>query len=145
MKTVISSLILGVALTMCAPQPAGASDVAFTLPVASYHACRDCGFNELNPGAGIEVDMHGSGRHRTYWGAGAYRNSHNDTTKYVSAGYEYKAMRYLHVGAEGGRLWGYDETDVMAAPSVRVGNDRVSVKALVVPGVVAGFQVRIGL
>jgi len=120
--------------------PALAADVSLTYSVASYHWCRDCGYNETNPGVGIEVAL-GS---EWYVGAGAYHNSFAETTGYVSVGYEHRLARYLTAGVEAGHLWGYDETDWMAAPTLSIGTDRLNVKALIVPTVVIGFQIRAG-
>jgi len=128
--------------------PVKAADVTVTHAFASYHDCRSCGYNEFNPGVGLEVPV----SDRWYIGGGIYENSMSDRdtgrvterTKYLGVGYEYRVARYLTIGAEGGRLWGYREFKWMAAPTVSIGTDRLNIKAIIVPTVVTGFQLRVG-
>lgn len=116
---------LGVMLACCILMTdlSQAQDLYVSVPLTSYHADRDAGYNENNLGIGIEYDG---------FVAGYYKNSIHKDTFY--AGYVYRPIeyKYFKAGVLVGAMTGY-AIPVMAVPTVNIGTDDISVDFIFAP------------
>jgi hypothetical protein len=114
-------------------------------------------FNEFNPGLGVEYRFGRLGSFDVNAGAGFYRNSVYNTSKYVSVGVETNGSKFIGAGIDAGLLTGYPDMGstiagmpLVAIPHLRIGEaDKVNLKVEVIPPIknltpmTVGVQVRV--
>lgn len=122
--------------------------LALAISIAStHHVGGD--YNETNPGLGIEVPT----GECSYVTAGAYENSHSDTTIYAGGGWDTNLVDFGEFKVDGGVMvaatYGYDldfpsPIDPIGGLTLSAGTETINVRALHVPMTFTGFQVRVG-
>lgn len=104
------------------------------LVASSHHVPGD--YNERHEGFGLEWPA----SCRTSLVLGHYRNSHNRSTTYAGAAWEYSLTPRLHAGGTATLVTGYEETPIMAAVTLRLDAGPASVRILHVPATVTAVQ-----
>jgi hypothetical protein len=111
----------------------GQADTWLSVGGGSVHLCHACGYNNFNPGLGIQQKVNTDLRLL----GGVYYNSYHKTTVYAGAGYQpwqYGAVRF---GVIGGFVTNYDhlQVPVMVLPALSIEGARVGIDILGFPNV----------
>jgi hypothetical protein len=109
------------------------ADTWVSLGGASVHSCRTCGYNNFNPGLGLQQKINTDLRLL----GGVYYNSYHRTSVYAGAGYQpwqYGAVRF---GVLGGLVTNYDNlrVPVIVLPALSIEGTRVGIDILGFPSV----------
>lgn len=112
---------------------ASRSDTWLSIGGASVHACHSCGYNNFNPGLGLQHDVDADLRII----GGVYYNSYYRAAVYAGAGYQPLRYGMLRFGVMGGVVTNYEnlKIPVMALPVVSVEGKRFGIDLLGFPSV----------
>jgi hypothetical protein len=109
------------------------ADTWVSLGGSSAHACHTCGYNNFNPGLGLQRDVKKDLRIL----GGVYYNSYYKATVYAGAGYQPLQYGMIRFGVMGGLVTNYDNlrVPVMALPVVSIEGARGGIDILGFPSV----------
>jgi len=109
------------------------ADTWLSVGGVSAHACHTCGYNNSNPGLGLQHEVNKDLRLI----GGVYYNSYHRATAYAGAAYQPLQYGMIRVGVMGGLVTNYSELQVpvMALPVVSIEGARIGVDILGFPSV----------
>ena len=124
---IAASLLLLLAVTMAR------ADTWLSIGGGSVHACHSCGYNNVNPGLGLQHDINKDLRVL----GGVYYNSYSRVTVYAGAGYQPWQYGIMRFGVMGGLVTNYDnlKVPVMLLPAVSFEGSRFGIDILGFPTV----------
>jgi hypothetical protein len=109
------------------------ADTWLSVGGVSAHACHTCGYNNFNPGLGLQHDVKKDLRIL----GGVYYNSYYKATVYAGVGYQPLQYGMIRVGIMSGLVTNYDNlrVPVMALPALSIEGERVGIDILGFPNV----------
>jgi hypothetical protein len=99
----------------------------------SYHFCKTCGYNNFNPGLGIQSDYSNDLRLI----GGMYYNSYYKASFYGGVSYQPLQYGMLRIGIMGGVVSNYNNLKIpmMALPAVSIEGDNIGIDVLGAPNI----------
>ena len=109
------------------------ADTWLSVGGVSAHACHTCGYNNFNPGLGLQHEVNKDLRLI----GGVYYNSYYKATAYAGAAYQPLQYGMIRVGIMGGLVTNYNDLKipVMVLPALSIEGTRIGVDILGFPSV----------
>ena len=109
------------------------ADTWMNIGGGSVHACHSCGYNNFNPGLGLQHDINPDLRVL----GGVYYNSYYKATVYAGIGYQPLQYGMMRFGVMGGLVTNYIhlEVPVMLLPALSVEGKKFGIDILGFPSI----------
>ena len=126
----IKQLLFVALISICS---VACADTWLSMGGGSVHVCHTCGYNNFNPGVGLQHDV---GADLRVLG-GLYYNSYHKTTVYAGAAYQPLQHGAIRFGVMGGLVTNYKNlrVPVMALPALSIEGTRFGIDILGFPSV----------